>query len=339
MRTSVKKFSGMIQKSGFKSALFAGLAVVMSTAASAQVVGVATGQQGSLGFKTGQAVAKTLNLKAGITARAQPMAGTAAYLPLISKGQVAFGFCNAVEAVYAHTGTGNFKGKSNPNLRLVGVMFPLRTGLMVPADIGVKTIADLKAKSKDLRIASEYTASSIIAYYIRGALANGDMTYDDFKQVPVSSFVKGMLALGDGQVDVTLISLGSGASRKVNAKLKSRGGIRYVSLDKSADAEKRFQKLLPAANIISLKANPKFPGLQDGANIVEIPWMMVTHKDASEEMVYKTVKAIAENKKDLGASFGAFNRANAAKMAPASSVPYHPGALKYFKEAGIKVGG
>jgi len=323
------------------AALAAGLlAGTIAGGAEAQVVGIATGQQGSLGYKTGQAVAKVVNLKAKVTARAQPMAGTAAYLPLINKGEVEFGFCNAVEAFYAYSGTGNFKGKPNPNLRIVGVMFPLRTGLMVAADSGIKTIADLRAKRATLRIASEYTASSIIAYYIQGALANGSMSYDDFpKKVPVSSFVKGMLALGDGKVDVTLISLGSGAGRKVNAKLRGRGGIRYVSLDKSPDAEARFQKLLPAARIVTMRKNPKLPGLlEPTTNIVEIPWIMVAHKDVSAALVYKVTKAVAEHQKDLGASFGAFKRNKVKTMAPRHQVAYHPGAVKYYKEAGIPMG-
>lgn len=312
--------------------------MIASTSIQAQVVGIATGAQGSLGYNTGQAVAKVANQVGGITARTQPLAGTAAYMPLINRGEMDFGFCNAVEADYALNGTGNFDGTANPNLRMVGVMFPLRTGLMVRADSGIRTIADLKARSKDLRIASEYTASTIIKYYIEGALANGGMTYDDFKQVPVSNFVKGMFALGDDLVDVTLISLNSAAGKKVDAQLRSNGGIQYVSLDSSPEAEARFKKFLPAASIISMKANDKIPGLGKAANIVEIPWVMVTHKDASEELVYNMTKVIAENFDKLGASFGAFKRGKSAAMAPASVVEYHPGALRYFAEAGIEVG-
>lgn len=303
----------------------------------AQVVGIATDQQGSLGYNTGQAVAKIANQKANITARIQPMSGTAAYLPLIDRNEVQFGFCNLVEAEYALTGTGNFEGRQNPNLQLVGVMFPLRTGLMVAADTGIKTIKDLKAKASGLRIASEYTASTIIKYYIEGALANGGMTYADFKPVPVSGFVKGMEALGDGLVDVTLISLNSAGGKKVNAQLRGRGGIQYVSLDDSPEGQKRFKDYLSAAEIIHMKANPDVPGLIDAANIIAIPWVMVTSKAASEELVYGITKAVVENQKDLGDTFGAFKQANVKKMAPASKVAYHPGALKYYKEAGIPV--
>ena len=59
-----------------------------AASASAQVVTIATGAQGSLAYNSGQAVAKVAN-EAGITARAQPLVG---YLPLINNGEVDFGF-------------------------------------------------------------------------------------------------------------------------------------------------------------------------------------------------------------------------------------------------------
>ena len=45
--------------------------------------------------------------------------------------------------------------------------------------------------------------------------------------------------------------------------------------------------------------------------------------------------AIAEHQKDLGASFGAFKRNKVKLMAPKHQVAYHPGAVKYYKEAGL----
>jgi len=307
---------------------------LMATGATAQVVTIATGAQGSLAYNSGQAVAKVAN-EQGITARTQPLVG---YLPLINTGEVDFGFSNGVEAAFAMSGTGNYD-RANPNLRLVGVMFPLRTGLMVVADTGIKTIEDLKAQADSLRIASEYTSSTIIPYYIAGALANGGMTYDDFQKVPVSSFVKGIEALGDDLVDVTLVSLNSGAGKQVEAKLQGRGGLQYVSLDTSDDAVAAFKEFLPAGDIVALPQNDSIPGLKEAANIIEIPWMMLTHADASEDLVYQMTKAVAENNEALAQSFGAFGRAKLEAMAPANEVPYHPGALRYYEEAGIEVGG
>lgn len=317
-----------------KLLLGAAVAVTLSTTALAQVVTIATGAQGSLAFNSGQAVAKVAN-EAGITARTQPLVG---YLPLINNGEVDFGFSNAVEGAFALTGTGNYD-RANPNLRMVGVMFPLTTGLMAPCNLGLKSAADLKARASELRIASEYTASTIIPFYIGGGLANAGVTYDDFKKVPVASFVAGINALGDGLVDVALVSLNSGAGKQAAVKQQSNGGLCYISLDNSEAGTAAFKEFLPAGNIVSLGQSEKINGLQTaGANLMSIPWVMLTNADVDEDLVYKLTKTIAEGNDALKASFGAFGRAKKDKMAPANAVAYHPGALKYYAEAGITVG-
>ena len=317
--------------------LAAGLAGLLFTAAPAlaQVVTIATGAQGSLAYNSGQAVAKVAN-EAGITARTQPLVG---YLPLINNGEVDFGFSNGVEAEYALNGTGNYD-REHPNIRLVGTMFPLTTGLMAPCDLGLKTVADLKAKASDLRIASEYTSSTIIPFYIQGGLANAGLTYEDFKQVPVASFVAGINALGDELVDVALVSLNAGAGQQAAVKLQDRGGLCYISLDNSEAGTKAFKDYLPAGTIASLPQKENLNGLQKyGANLMRIPWMMLTHAGADEELVYKITKAVAENNDALKASFPAFGNAKLETMAPANKVPYHPGAVRFYEEAGVKVGG
>lgn len=310
-----------------------GLALAAGTA-SAQVVTVASGAQGSLAYNTGQAVAKVANDN-GITARTQPLVG---YLPLINSGEVDFGFSNGVEAEYVVSGTGNYD-REHPNIRLVGTMFNLTTGLMAPCDLGLETVADLAEQAGDLRIASEYTSSTIIPFYIMGGLANAGVSYDDFQKVPVASFVAGINALGDGLVDVALVSLNSGAGQQSSVKLQSRGGLCYVSLDDSDAGQAAFKEFLPAGNIVSLGQNENVNGLGAyGANLMSIPWMMLTNGDVSDDLVYQMTKTVAENKEALKASFGAFARANAQTMAPANAATYHPGAVKYFEEAGIPVG-
>lgn len=311
------------------------IAVMLSTSgALAQVVTVATGAQGSLAYNSGQAVAKVAN-DAGITARTQPLVG---YLPLINNGEVDFGFSNGVEAEYAFSGTGNYD-RENLNIRLVGVMFPLTTSIMAPCDLGLNTVADLKERAGELRIASEYTSSTIIPFYIAGGLANAGLTYDDFQQVPVASFVAGINALGDELVDIALVSLNAGAGQQAAVKLQDRGGLCYISLDTSEAGLAAFKEFLPAGSIRSLPQNDKINGLQKaGANMMSIPWVMMTNADVSDDLVYTLTKTIVEENAALKSSFGAFGRANAETMAPASSVPYHPGALKYFEEAGISVG-
>ncbi|WP_159586676.1 TAXI family TRAP transporter solute-binding subunit [Chelativorans xinjiangense] len=319
----------------FNAILAAGaISLGLAGAANAQVVTIASGAQGSLAYNTGQAVAKIAN-DAGITGRTQPLVG---YLPLISNGEVDFGFSNLIETEYAVTGTGNYD-RASPGIELVGTMFNLVTGMMAPCDLGLATIADAKAQAADLRIASEYTSSTIIPFYISGGLASGGLSYDDFQQVPVANFVAGMNALGDGLVDIALVSLNAGAGQQASVKLQDRGGLCYISLDASDEGKAAFKDFLPAGNLVHREQNDKVNGLQDhAANLMSIPWVLMTNNQVDEDLVYTLTKAIAENKEALQASFGAFGGFNAQTMAPASAVPYHAGARRYFEEAGIPVG-
>ena len=307
----------------FATALFAG-------AVQAQVISMATGAQGSLAYNSGQAVAVVAN-ENGLTVRTQPLVG---YMPLLNSGEVDFGYVNGAEAAFAFTGTGNFD-REHPNVRLVGVMFPLTTGIMAPCDLGLETVADMEGRS-DLRIASEYTSSTIIPYYIEGILASGGMSPDDFAQVPVSSFVDGINALGDGLVDVALVSLNAGAGQQAAVQLQDRGGLCYISMNDSDEGFAAAVDVLPSGTIRSLPQNENINGLQDwGANLVAVPWMLLANADVDEEVVYSLTSVIHQNKEALAASFGAFNNADFANMAPANAMPYHAGALRYYQEAGV----
>lgn len=320
----------------FYKGLAAGLlgSLLAIGSASAQVITIATGAQGSTAYSSGEAVAAVAN-SVGIIARTQPLVG---YVPLVNSGEVDFGFLSSAEAEYAYTGAGNFD-RASPNLRMVGVMFPLTTGLMAPCDLGLETMADVKAKAGELKIASDYASSTIIPFYIQGALANVGLTYDDLRQVPVSSFVAGIEALGSGLVDIALVSLNAGAGQQASVALKDRGGLCYISLDNSAEGEAAFKKFMPTGYIVTLPQNEKVNGLEKrAANIVRIPWMMVTNADVDEDLVYTLTKAVAENNKTLAESFGLFGLVKPETLAPANVMPYHPGAIRYYEEAGIKVG-
>jgi TRAP transporter TAXI family solute receptor len=318
------------------TAAIAAAFAVSAPQAEAQVAVFATNPQGSLGYRTGIAVAKTVTEKVdGVTGRPRPMGGSTTYIPIVNRGEVGFGFTNALEAHQAVVGEGSFKGRAQTNLRLMGNMFPLVAGLAVPADAGVKNAADLK-KLKGKRATSEYTSLTAIESWMRGAIANAGMDYDkDFKKVPVSGFVKGIFALGEGKTDVTWISLGNGAGRKVMTQLRNRGGWVHVNLDDSPEAVARMRKFAPPGSITKI-TNTKLPGITGPTNMIQFDYVLFTHKGMSDEVVYKITKALATNKKHLASSMGLFNRLPADGFAKPDYMPWHPGALKALKELGLK---
>ena len=109
-------------------------------------------------------------------------------------------------------------------------------------------------------------------------------------------------------------------------------------MDTTPAAMARFKKVMPAAKIV-LESNTKMPGIFKPTNIVEIDYVLFTHKDMNEETVYKVTKALATNKKHLAKSFGAFNRLKSPTFGEPAMAPYHPGAIRALKELGLKIGG
>jgi TRAP transporter TAXI family solute receptor len=323
----------LIATTTMATAAIAAAFAVNAPQAEAQVAVFATNPQGSLGYRAGIAVSKTVTEKVdGLTGRPRPMGGSTTYIPIINRGEVDYGFTNALEAAQAVKGEGSFKGRPQSNLRLVGNMFPLVAGLAVPADAGVRTIHDLK-KMKGMRVTSEYTSLTAIETWIRAAMANGGLDYDmDFKKVPVSGFVKGILALGEGKTDITWISLGNGAGRKVMTQMRKRGGWVHVSMDDSPAAVAKIKALAPGS--IAKIGNTKIPGIKGPTNLIQFDYILFTHKDTNADTVYKIAKGLATNTKHLGASLGLFNKMKPGDFASPDYMPWHPGALKAAKELG-----
>jgi len=313
----------------FKSVIGAAILSCSATMASAQVVGVAANPPGSLYYAVGSAVASVVQQKAGMTARVQPMSGSSAYAPLINRGEVEFGLMNAIDVGNAFEGKLNFKGRPNPELRLVGALFPITVGMAVPNDSPVKSIRELKGK----RVPSQFTSQSTIVFVQNAILATGGVSIDDMKPFPVANYVKGMYSLGEGKVDAAMFGLGTGASKEVNAALSSRGGLRFLPLGERPQDLAAMRKVFPAAYSKVFQPGPAFAGVLKPTRFMLYPAFLVTSTYVPAEVVYKVTKALYENKESLAAATAIMKNFDPNIMAMANSVAYHSGAAGFFREA------
>jgi TRAP transporter TAXI family solute receptor len=300
-----------------------------ATLAQAQVVGVATNPQGTLYYSVGTAVASVMQQKANIPTRVQPMSGSSAYAPLLNRGEIEFGLMNALDVVNAFNGVDNFKGRKNPDLRLVGVMFALPIGMAVPNDSPAKSMKDLKG----FRVPSQFTAQSTIASVQDAALATGGVSIADMKPYPVANYLKGMQALGEGKVDAALFGLGTAAAQEANVALASHGGLRFIPLTDTPEALAAMRKVFSSAYSQVFEPSPALPGVVTPTRLMVYSAFLVTSKHTSDEVVYKATKALFENKEALAAGSATMKTFDPNLMAEKNEVPFHPGAEKFYKEA------
>jgi hypothetical protein len=307
-----------------------GAALVFSTAASAQTYTIGANPQGSVFYAAAAAIAKVAVDKTGLQFRVAPYAGSSTYIPLVNKGELAFGMSNGAEYAFAFAGNELFDGHKNPNLRSVFVTFALTNGFAVKKDSPMKTVADLKGK----KVPVGYPSGRIFHYLQGASLAAVGLSDKDLAGVPTPNFVEGVKLFMAGRVDAGYIPFNSGIGKQAMATIP--GGWRYLSIGDAADANAKASAFLPTSRTVKLKPNPNATGVVDDPTVLlAVDVAMFAGAQVPDDIVYKVVKTVFENKPDLIKALGAFARFDPKNMARANPVPYHPGAIKAYQELGL----
>ena len=304
--------------------------VAFSAPAAAQTYTIGANPQGSMFYAAAAALAKVGVDKTGLQFRVAPYSGSSTYIPKVNSGELAFGMSNGAEYSFAYDGTELFKGHENKNLRSVMFTFSLTNGFAVRNDSNIKTAADLKGK----KVPGVYSSGRIFAYLQRAWLAAAGMTEKDVVIVPVPNFVIGIKAFMDGRTDAGYIPLNAGIGKQAMAKIP--GGWHYLSTGTVANADAKASAALPTARTVTIKPGKHATGVLGKPTVLTaIDVAMFTNKDVPDDVVYKLVKTVYAGKAQLAKTLGAFARFNPKFMVRKSAVPYHPGAIKAYKELGI----
>lgn len=310
-----------------RSAAFAAT-VAFAGAAEAQSVGIATSNPGSLFHNIGTAVANAAN-EAGLSATIQPATSPNQYLPFVASGGIEFGVANLQEVNYALEGKEWFSGSVNPDLRIVAMIMPLREAIFVRADSDIKTIADLKGKP----MVDGYTAQQTIIPQLDAMYATAGLTRADMQPVNVASVVAGADAFIAGESVGFIFAHGAGKVREADAAV---GGLRALPIGNTDENLKLVREHWPVAFFTEVKGGST-PGVAETDWYLAYPQVVFTHANASEDVVYAMTKALYEGKEVLGKSFPPFRAFDPQGMAgDVAPSQFHPGALKFFKEAGLQ---
>ena len=309
-------------------ALIAG-SVMLNTIANAQTVGIATSNPGSILHNIGTAIAKAAN-EQGLRATIQPATSPNQYLPLVNSGDIEFGVGNLQEFNYALEGKAWFQGNPSPNLRIVGLIMPLREAIFVRKDSGIKSIADLKGKS----MVDGYTAQQTILPQLDAMYATAGLTRADMKPVEVPSVTAGADAFTSGDAVGFIFAHGAGKVREADASV---GGIRALAIPNTPEAIAAIKTHWPTGYLVKLKPGPALPGILEEGYFMAYPQLVFTNSKTPDQVVYKMAKALYEGKSSMAATFAPFKAFNPKEDMVGDTAPgeYHPGAIKFYKAVGL----
>jgi TRAP transporter TAXI family solute receptor len=304
------------------------LSATLGTTASAQNVGIATSNPGSLFHNIGTAVANAANA-AGLNTTIQPATSPNQFIPFIDQGGIEFGVANLQEVDYAVTGDAWWEGRTNPNLRVVAHLMPLVEAIFVRADSDIMKVSDLKGQP----MTDGYSAQNTILPQLSAFYATAGMTRDDVQKISVASVVAGADAFMAGDTVGFIFAHGAGKVREADAAV---GGLRALGVEDDGDAAlAAAREHWPTAFFTTLPAG-SMPGVLEDTVYIAFPQVIFTHAGASDDVVYAMTKAIHENAQVMIDTFPPFRAFKPADMKGEQGVAeYHPGALRFFEEAGL----
>ena len=305
----------------------AGLLAVMLSAGQAgaqTVIGLATTAGGST-EQIATGLAKVIAQNSDLQVRPQVQANTSQYLPLVNSGKIEFGIANAPQTSYAISGTGMSEGQKNENLKMVAVLFPFNTGLMVAAALPAKSFAEMKGRKWP-----RFPANSLGDFIMRTGLASGKLTYSDVTSVPMANFPRHWEALKQGQTDIAIATVGSQITLDLNASLNGVRYIPYLKADQDA-----VDQLLPGTTLRTVTSTPQTPGNAPGTLVMSFDYTLFAAKSIPDAVVEKVVKALHAGVVELKKSGPLWEEMDQKLLSRTIGIEYHPGAIKAYKALGI----
>lgn len=292
-------------------------------------ISIGTGGTGGVYYPLGGGLAAALSKYVpGVEATAEVTAGSVANMQLIGVGKSELAFTMADTAWDAYNGLDKFKDKK-VGLRTLAVFYPNRMQVVTIEGKGIEKFADLKGK----RVSTGAPASGTEVMSMRlieahGMDPNKDMTRERL------SIAESVNALKDRKIDA-LMWVGGVPTPSIT-DLAATPGIKVKMIDHGDGAENMRKKYGPIYVKNRILANA-YPGETRETTNVDVWNLLVVPEGADEKLVYDITKTLFEKKDELvkvhkDAQF--LDLAN--QTTSASPIPFHPGAIRYFKEKGLK---
>ena len=315
----------------FKSAVSVLLfGLVLSSGASAQNISIATGGTGGVYYPMGGGMAAVLSKHVpGMQATAEVTGGSVDNLKLIGSGKPYIGFSMTDAGLDALKGEDKFKGNKVP-LKTLMVLYPNRMHVVTVEGRGISKMADLKGK----RVSTGAPGSATEVMAFRVIEAAGLDKDKDLKRERLS-VAESVNAVKDGKIDAFFWVGGLPTAGVTD--LANTPGTKLKMIDHAEVVKAMNQKY---GDLYIEDTIPKdiYKGMDTDNKQATVMNILVTHENMDDKTAYNIVKTIFDKRADLIAVHKeAENFKLENQKTSASPIPFHPGAVKYFAEKGIKL--
>jgi TRAP transporter TAXI family solute receptor len=228
----------------------------------------------------------------------------------------------------ARNGANTWKGKQTDKPMFVANYYPNVWQLVVPATSDVKTIKDLKGKPVTLPPRGNTSLAEGWEWLLR---ANG-MKLDDLGTKSYGSITENAEALRNRQA----IAVGWYTTVPASFMLDLGTSMKLRMIPVSEAEIAAVQKFNPGlVKHVIKKGTYSQYGVEDDVVTIQAPTILIAHAKTPADTVYKITKAVVEGREDFARVTAAMKGVSARDMAQNHNLPFHPGAEKYYREAGL----
>ena len=310
-----------------------GAALALAGAAQAQEkysLSIATGGTGGVYYPLGGGMANILSKYVpGLQATAEVTGGSVDNLKLIATGKPYIAFSMADAGQDAYRGEDKFKGTKVP-LRTLMVLYPNRMHVVTIDGIGITRMADVRGK----RVSTGSPGSATEVMGFRVIEAAGLDKDRDMKRERLG-VAESVNALKDRKIDAFFWV--GGLPTAAVTDLANTPGIKIKLIDHAETVAAMNRKYGPLY-IEDVIPKATYRGM-DADNRQATVWnILVSHENLSNQTAYNIVKTNFDKREDMIAVHKeAENFKLENQKAAASPIPFHPGAVKYFAERGVRI--
>ena len=315
------------------NALLVAVAVVASGVGVAQEklnLSIATGGTGGVYYPLGGGMANVLSKYVpGMQATAEVTGGSVDNLKLIDTGKPYIAMAMADASQDAYKGEDKFKGHKVP-LRTLMILYPNRMHVVSIEGTGVNKINDLKGKR--VSTGSPGSATEVMAF--RVIEAAGLDKDKDMKRERLG-VAESVNAIKDKKIDAFFWV--GGLPTAAVTDLAATPGVKIKMIDHAHLVPVMNKKY---GNLYVEDTIPKatYSGMIADNRQATVMNILITHEKMSDQAAYNIVKAVFDHRAELiTVHKEAENFKLESQKAAASPIPFHPGAVKYFTEKGVKL--
>lgn len=265
----------------------------------------------------------------GLVAVAQATQGSVENLRMIASGQIESGIAQSDIVSWAYAGTGIFAADGpTKRLRAIASLFPESIQIVVRATSSIQTLADLRGRRISLGQTESGTLADARIVLAASGLAETDLMAEYLRPgVAVANVADGTL---DG------FFLIGGVPVPAIRELASTTPIRLIPID---DAVYSKMTESPSSYRRSVIPAETYSGVSMETPSIGFDAIWVTSADASEDLIYAITKALwnEATRRLLEAHNPIGKQVRLENALEGISVPLHPGAKRFYREAGLAV--